>query len=516
MSQSNKISRVGLALIYITLIAVILFVISSLIGYLNTGADRASILHLPIYQRQYSAQHTLVDDGNEGSPITNETRDQLVEDYLLAWKRRQQGISLQQPAYFTDYFTPKMQQRYQDLITDQQSSNLREEAVDLNHQIDIKFHTLDKSLVVLEDTKVIQHRRIFHNDRLIYTETDTSAYRVVCVREDGHWRIRHLTSISSPSTSDQEIGRDDPRLISRSQVAGWQGLNYYPKDYAWDTFNAAIDDQIYLDDLQLIQSLGLNTLRVFIQYEDFGGPDVSPAKIAQLKRFLDFAIQFDLRVILTLFDFYGDYTLDDWILTDAHLVSIIEAVREHPAILAYDIKNEPDLDFESRGTDLVTEWLSHQIDVIRSLDDLHPITIGWSNAERAHTLSDKVDLVSYHYYLSEDRYQSTLDRLTTQVGDLKPILISEYGRTSYRGLWNPIQYSRDDQAQYLSSITDQSQSRQVGYLAWTLYDYPAIPTRVVGRLPWRKKYQQYYGIIDVDGVPKPAYQSLNIQDSSQD
>jgi len=38
-----------------------------------------------------------------------------------------------------------------------------------------------------------------------------------------------------------------------------------------------------------------------------------------------------------------------------------------------------------------------------------------------------------------------------------------------------------------------------------LYDFKSIPTSVVGRLPWRKKPQQFYGFFDLEGNKKPSY-----------
>jgi len=47
------------------------------------------------------------------------------------------------------------------------------------------------------------------------------------------------------------------------------------------------------------------------------------------------------------------------------------------------------------------------------------------------------------------------------------------------------------------------------YLFWTLFDFDDVPNTVVGKLPWRKQRQKYFGIITVDGERKSAYQYLD-------
>lgn len=502
MMKSNPKKRLLMIIGYIVILTLLLLMISRVIGYLNQGANRSDMLHLPEFEEQYHALHQFVDNGNDGEPISDETLHQLHEDYLMAWASKNRAIQYHQPAYLSDYFTPSLQAKYQDQIDRQISQNIREEIVTLNHETDIKFHNLDKSMIVLEDNHLIEHRRIFQDNKLILSETDTSTYQAICLREDGHWRVRHLTRTSIPQSSDNS------HQIIAPDTEDWVGYNYYPQEHPWDTFNIEMGDDTYQADMELLKSIGTNSIRIFLQYEDFGGPSVSQDKLDQLKKLMDSAEDSGIGIILTLFDFYSDYRLDTWTQTDHHTRSIISAVSNHPALLAYDIKNEPDLDFDDRGKSLVLGWLLHQINVIRSIDDGHPITIGWSTAESAVNLSDEVDFVSFHYYKSAEEFGSTLSSLKDALGHSKPVLLSEFGMTSYRGAWNPIQFSESKQAAYLTSIISQCQEYNIGYLAWTLYDFPDIPTQVVGSLPWRKAYQQHYGLINLQGEPKQAYELI--------
>ena len=92
---------------------------------------------------------------------------------------------------------------------------------------------------------------------------------------------------------------------------------------------------------------------------------------------LDIAQRSGLKVIVTLFDFYGDYSVHNWTLTHRHAEQIITPFKTHKAILAWDIKNEPNLDFENRSKENVLAWLREMVEQIRRFDPNHLVTIGW-------------------------------------------------------------------------------------------------------------------------------------------
>lgn len=152
------------------------------------------------------------------------------------------------------------------------------------------------------------------------------------------------------------------------------------------------------NDFKIIKDAGLNSIRIFIQYEDFGKGTVKSDKLTKLKQILDVAQANNLKVVLTLFDFYGNYSVIDWTLNQKHAITIINAVKNHDALLAWDIKNEPNLDFKTRGKKMVIAWLNNMISLVKSIDTKHPVTIGWSDTKSAVILKEKVDFISFHYY----------------------------------------------------------------------------------------------------------------------
>ena len=114
------------------------------------------------------------------------------------------------------------------------------------------------------------------------------------------------------------------------------GLNYYPQDSPWDTFGENFDRDQITADFKIIKDLDLNTIRIFLSYEDFKIGEDSSIKMDRLKILLDQAEKADLQVMVTLFDFYGDYGIQDWTLTNAYLKNIVYQIKDHPAVYAWE------------------------------------------------------------------------------------------------------------------------------------------------------------------------------------
>ena len=261
-------------------------------------------------------------------------------------------------------------------------------------------------------------------------------------------------------------------------------------------------------DFKIIKDAGLNTVRVFVQYDDFGKANVKNTKLDKLKQTLDAAETAQLDVIVTLFDFYGNYDVLDWTLNMRHAETIVNALKDHKALVGWDIKNEPDLDFESRGKTTVMAWLNTMINLVKSIDNQHPVTIGWSNTQSATLLKDKLDFISFHYYEDLDDLDVAIKTLQTEIPN-KALVMGEFGESSYDGFWNPFGSSDDDQADYHKKAQAIIATNNLQYVSWTLYDFTEIPKEVVGRLPWRKNAQKQYGFIDKKGTKKASFKYIS-------
>ncbi|MDT0558985.1 cellulase family glycosylhydrolase [Ichthyenterobacterium sp. W332] len=502
MNSNKNILRGVIVLSYVLIIALVIYGIAAIFSYLNTGADRSKMLHTEVKQTDhYLPELTWAPLANEGRPIDEENLKAIENDYLDAWYVKHVAFMTNAMTGIDDFYTKSARENIRNIISINSENTSFIEATTLAHHPTLEFFSEDGQLAVLTDHNVIEFKRMFNGERLVAEINEKSTYKVTLLLEDGFWRIRHLVRIKSePYTPD---AKQNPITISEIK-----GINYYPQVTPWDMFGANFDADTIASDFQLIASSGLNSIRVFVPYDSFGKASVDNNKLSQLITLLDLAETANLKVMVTLFDFYGDYSVINWSLTQRHAKTIVNALKYHNALLGWDIKNEPNLDFENRTEPLILAWLDKMVDFVKSEDPSHPITIGWSNAESSLLLKDKLDFVSFHYYEDIDALDETYKALKTEIPD-KPIVISEFGLSSYSGLWNPLGNSEEDQAEYHQAMQVIFLENDIQFMSWTLYDFIEIPKEVVGRLPWRQNAQKHFGFIDESGIKKPSFKYIS-------
>lgn len=499
---NKNILRTILIASYIMIVALIISGVSALFSYLNTGADRSTMLHTEIQKvEQYLPKIVWEPLQNDGRPMDNENLNALQNDYLDAWYVKQIAYKTNKTAGIKDYYTDSARENLYDFIALNKAEDITIEGTTLKHNPTLEFFSEDGQMAVITDRNVIEYKRVFKAEKVILETTETSNYKMVFLLEDGFWRIRHLVK------EDVEDYKSIPKTVAVDSL-NIKGINYYPQATPWNTFGDAFSKNTISKDFKMIKDAGLNAIRIFVQYEDFGKANVKLEKLDKLKQTLDIAEKHDLKVVLTLFDFYGDYSVMDWTLNQRHAETIVNAIKNHSALLAWDIKNEPNLDFDSRGKDLVIAWLDNMIDLVKSIDDGHPVTIGWSNTQSASILKDKVDFVSFHYYEDLDNLDEAIKTMKTEIPN-KSLVLQEFGLSSYSGIWNLFGSSKEDQAEYHKKIQDLIAANNLQFMSWTLYDFTEIPKEVVGRLPWRKRAQEHFGFINQNGETKPAFKYIS-------
>ncbi len=504
MTRTNKILLISMTAILLILVNIgIIFGIGALVGYLNTGADRGKMFHASVeLKADYSPDVKWDLSQQYGEIIDKQTLGRIEEDYLSAWYARQFAFLSNSIDPVTDYYTEDALKEVEAIIKNNESNGVYVESTTLSHELTFDFLSIDGQLAVFRDDNVRVFKRVFREKGLISQSESVESYEIIMLLEDGIWRIRHLIRVDQHESLPAENKKSD-----LDKIADVKGINYYPQATPWDTFGEGFSTKILERDFQIIKEAGLNTIRVFIQYEDFGKNQLDQGKLNRLEELLDTAYSKNIGVILTLFDFYGDYSVMDWTRTQRHAHGIVSRFKDHPALMAWDLKNEPDLDFESRGKDNVINWLQMIAVKIKELDPENPITIGWSQAGAASNLADMVHFISFHHYKSPGTLSSDYTGLKVSHPE-KVILLQEFGRSSYRGFWMPFGDDEEDQATYHRQMQQTITDLDIPYMSWTLYDFPKIPKEVVGRLPWRKRIQQRFGFIDLEGSKKKSFEYL--------
>jgi len=480
--QNKNIYRSLILTSFVGILALIIFGIGQTLSYLNTGADRSSMLKIAIDKTQvYLPKIDWKDTINPGRPIEKQTLKDIQKDYANAWYIRQ-------------------------------AMNLKVHSTTTDHDLSLDFYSADGQLAVITDKNVKEYQQVYDDDGFIMETEQYSDYQTLLLLEDGYWRIRHMVRKNSMPIQDTTRVKPfaivkDENIYIENEAYRVKGINYYPQKSPWDMFGDQFDIETISKDLDIIKNAGLNTIRIFVQYEDFGKNNVSLTKLAKLKEVLDQAKTKDIKVIVTLFDFYGDYSVLDWTITHRHVEQIVSAFKNHSAILAWDVKNEPNLDFESRGKEKVLAWLKEMIFQIKKYDPNHLITIGWSDITSASILKNTVDVVSFHYYDDIDSLEERYLQLKSS--SKKPLVLQEFGLSSNIGFWNPFGSTERRQASYHKKIQAICKEQNIHYMSWTLYDFQEVPGSVVGNLPWRRQKQRYFGFIDTEGNKKKAFDFIS-------
>ena len=499
---NKNILRTILIASYIMIVALLISGVSAIFSYLNTGADRTTMLHTEIKKvEQYLPKMVWSPLNNEGRPMDSENLNALQNDYLDAWYVRHVAYKSNLKEGIKDYYTEHARENLYLLIEQNKAEGISVESTTLEHHPTLKFFSEDGQMAVITDNNVVEYKRIFKEGNLILETEEQSNYKAIMLLEDGFWRIRHLVKEASEDLQNEDKSVSVDSLNIR-------GINYYPQANPWEMFGEEFSKDTIAKDFKIIKDAGLNSVRIFVQYEDFGKANVNAEKLVKLKQTLDAAEEQGIGVVVTLFDFYGDYSVLNWTLNQRHAEAIVSYLNDHNALLAWDIKNEPNLDFESRGQELVVSWLNNMIDLVKSVDDKHPVTIGWSNTQSASILKDKIDFVSFHYYEDLKNLDDAIKSLKREIPN-KPLVMQEFGLSSYSGLWKPFGSSEEKQADYHKKAQEIIASNNLQFMSWTLYDFNKIPKEVVGRLPWRKNIQKRFGFINRFGIKKGAFKYIS-------
>ena len=292
MVNTNKIIFKSILLLaYLIITAVLLFLISSLYGYFNTGADRSKILHTKIKKiDQYLPKVTWLEDGNLGREMNAQTLSEIESNYLDAWHIKNIAFSTNSKIGVDAYYTESARKNIFNIIQANKKGKITIERTTLSHSPDIFLFSEDGQLVVLEDKNVVEYKRVFKDNKFILEITEIANYKVILLLEDGFWRIRHLVK-ESVSEFDKKTNASPP--ISKTI----KGINYYPQATPWNMFGSDFDINIIRKDFNLIKTANLNTIRIFVPYKNFGEAKVSESKLNKLRKVLDAAEKNDLKVI---------------------------------------------------------------------------------------------------------------------------------------------------------------------------------------------------------------------------
>ena len=309
------------------------------------------------------------------------------------------------------------------------------------------------------------------------------------------------------------------QLTYQGQPIQIKGVNYYPQWRPWGLMWKGWDGPQMERELRAARDqLGINTVRLMLPYnflsEKNGDGVVTPKMIKRLHEAVQIAGSLNMRVIVTLFDFFESFP-DAGSGTEAknldYLRALLPSFAGDDRILAWDLHNEPDNYgiWKAGDPQKVLRWLGRMADEVHALAPRQLVTVGmgrasslWLPGPDGRRVVDYSDVVSMHTYDAGTVAQE-LSQLRAQTA--KPIIIEEFGWPTGPGCIE--NYSETTQVRLYRAVLDAAKDRTSGVVAWTLRDYDAGPTD-----RW-DTFEDNFGLIRPDGSLKPAaqlFQAINV------
>ncbi|NNK73689.1 MAG: glycosyl hydrolase family 5, partial [Flavobacteriaceae bacterium] len=176
MVSSNKaILRTVLVLSYIILIGLVVFGISALFSYLNTGADRSSMLHTEVKKiDQYLPHVEWSAMNNEGRAMDKTTLNALENDYLDAWYVKHVALMTNLKTGIDDYYTESARENIFKIIALNKAEGITIEETTLEHHLTLEFFSEDGQMAVITDRDVLEYKRISKADEIIMETQEVS------------------------------------------------------------------------------------------------------------------------------------------------------------------------------------------------------------------------------------------------------------------------------------------------------------------------------------------------------
>jgi hypothetical protein len=310
-----------------------------------------------------------------------------------------------------------------------------------------------------------------------------------------------LAQPASQSPAGQRpAARASPTVLD-SSVQDLKEVNYYPAaggwTYMWSHFDPAAIDR----DFARIRALDANTVRIIVQPSEFGFPAVRPVMADRLSEVVGLAAKHSLRVHLTLFDWWSQFT--DVAGSKAWAASLLSRYRDDRRIAVVELKNE--LNPQDRTA---VAWATRMLPYLSTVmpGTLRTVSTGTIPPEVFASLTRELknsppDFWDYHYYGPAADAYSVLSRIKALAAP-RALFVGETGYSTDGTPGNQGARKQAQAAYYRAIFTAAAALQLPAPAPWTLNDfYP----RAIPPSPAADRPAQYgYGLYQLNGTPKPA------------
>ncbi len=303
---------------------------------------------------------------------------------------------------------------------------------------------------------------------------------------------------------------DNVRLAKiQTLLATIKEMNYYPENAAWTKMWTQFDPAEIDHDFAAIQGLGFNTVRIILQASAgvFDYPSPTSVEQHKLSQVIALAAQHHLKVHLTLFDGWGQYT--DIAGSKQWADAIVKPYAADPRVNVIELQNE--LPLYMPGS---LAWTQTMIPYLQRIDGGIPVTVSESGFGRMLRLvqdlhSTPPDFYDFHLYEYDGQMYNTLKQVKAMLAGTS-FLIGEIGYStyaqSYQGFSDTAHNTLAQEAlqeYYYRMVFYATQALGLPSPApWTFSDFsmqafPGTPqTATLG--------EAYFGLLRQDGSMKPA------------
>jgi type II secretory pathway pseudopilin PulG len=469
------------AIILLALAAVFVFL---LLPIWNRAARESDVLEEALQRARTAASSSqsmrwLPDDADQVRKLEPFRRDEIAGQYRQALEELAYARFTSDGSGLSTYF----QEAALDDAFQASVAGSRSRLVSWAHQLRLHFYSPDGATVSFTDT-AWSAQTLEKDGKLEDVQFAKRTVDVVMQLDDGNWRIHHwrMTGLQELPTQPPANPKLEPEL------AAMRGVNYVGRTRPFNDFWIGYDPTEVASSFALAKELHLNTLRVFVPYP------TPEAAYTNLPKLLEAAKLAKLRVIVTLLDNYTAYRFEDLPNIFAGLERLLPLLRD-PSVFAIDVKNEAERDAPNAGWGQIRATLSFLAAWLRS-ETHKPITAGLSQPDPE--LSRALDFVTVHHYGSGAQL---LTKLQEARAEKKPVLLEEFGFHTQLDEF-PDPHTEGDQARYYAKILAVLEREHVGFLSWTLHDFPTGP------MPGGRNVERHLGLVRDDGSFKPAARVL--------
>jgi hypothetical protein len=303
--------------------------------------------------------------------------------------------------------------------------------------------------------------------------------------------------------SQGQAGSAAPKspVTLETRVRDLKEVNYYPATggwtYMWSHFNPTVINR----DFARIRGLGANTVRIFIQPSVFGFPAIHPVMANRLSEVIGLAAKHSLRVHLTLFDQWSQFTDID--SSKEWVSSLLSRYRDDPRIAVVELQNE----VAPQNREAVA-WVTTMLPYLSTVmpGTLRTVSTGSVSPGVFALFTQELknsppSFWDYHYYGPAGDAYPLLSRIKA-LADPRPLFVGETGYSTDGTPGDQAAQEQTQAAYYRAVFTAAATLGLPAPAPWTLNNFSpgAIPPSPAANDP----AQYGYGLFQLNGTPKPA------------